>query len=120
MTLNDEGMKGIKKPTKEPFIMRIPLFWCLAVPQKGCAPKVAGLLWYLSRCKKRMTFTLTNRFLSKYGIDRKTKGRALATLERAGLISVERRERRNPVVTMLPGPSEVVGRLDDDDDDYDY
>jgi hypothetical protein len=47
------------------------------------------------------TIPLANRALAKMGVDRYTKYRALDCLERAGLIRVERRGRRSPLVTLL-------------------
>ena len=50
---------------------------------------------------KRTTFPLPNGQLAKLGVSRLTKYRALADLERAGLIAVERLPRKTPSVTML-------------------
>jgi hypothetical protein len=38
----------------------------------------------------------------RFGLDRNAKYRALAWLERAGLVTVERKLGRAPVVTILP------------------
>ena len=48
-----------------------------------------------------MTFPLPNDRLTKQGADRRAKRRALANLEAAGLITVEREEGKTPVVTLL-------------------
>ena len=48
-----------------------------------------------------MTFPLPNGRLTKLGVSRKVKWRALHDLEREGLISVERRRRKTPIVTMI-------------------
>ena len=48
------------------------------------------------------TISLPNEKFVEMGVSRKVKGRALHRLEQAGLIKVERRERRSPLVTLLP------------------
>jgi hypothetical protein len=48
------------------------------------------------------TISLPNEKLVGMGVSRKVKWRALHRLEQAGLIKVERRERRSPLVTLLP------------------
>ena len=48
-----------------------------------------------------MTFPLPNGRLTKQGANRRAKRRALANLEAAGLITVERQGGKTPVVTLL-------------------
>jgi hypothetical protein len=52
---------------------------------------------------KCSTVALANQTLSKWGVGRREKYKALRQLETAGLISVEWRKRRSPLVTLLPG-----------------
>jgi hypothetical protein len=47
------------------------------------------------------TIPLANRTLVDMGVSRYTKYRALLSLEQAGLIRVEHRQRRSPLVTLL-------------------
>jgi hypothetical protein len=47
------------------------------------------------------TIPLPNQKLAAMGVSRQMKWRALQRLEQAGLIKVERRERRSPLVTLL-------------------
>jgi hypothetical protein len=47
------------------------------------------------------TFRLPNERLQKYGVSRFAKARALRELEAAGLIQVEREDRKSPTVTLL-------------------
>jgi hypothetical protein len=47
------------------------------------------------------TVPLANRTLADMGVSRYVKYRALQSLERAGLIRVEHRRRRSPLVTLL-------------------
>ena len=58
-------------------------------------------LQYLAWQADGKAFAVTNEGLRVYDIDRKTKMRALATFEKAGLISVVRHKTKAPVVTML-------------------
>jgi hypothetical protein len=58
-------------------------------------------LQYLAWQADDKPFPVTSSALTVYGIDRKTKMRALATYEKAGLISVVRHKTKTPVVTIL-------------------
>jgi hypothetical protein len=55
---------------------------------------------YLAWKEKVQTVQLSNCALAKYGIDRRSKRRALADLERAGLIRVIRRGRQSVTVAV--------------------
>jgi DNA-binding transcriptional ArsR family regulator len=63
------------------------------------------LVWlflvYQARLKDITSVDVTNQALAALGVDRQTKYRALKSLEAAGLISVERRGKRSPHVTLL-------------------
>lgn len=54
---------------------------------------------------KSRTVTLPNATLKSWGVNRMSKSRALRKLEQAGLISVESRTRRSPLVTLLTPPN---------------
>jgi hypothetical protein len=58
-------------------------------------------LQYLVWKAKGKPFPVTSEGLKVYGVDRKTKMRALATYEKVGLISVVRRKTKAPIVTLL-------------------
>jgi hypothetical protein len=58
-------------------------------------------LQHLAWKTKSRTFTVSNSALTQYGISRKTKWRALESLETAGLISIERFENKAPIVTLI-------------------
>ena len=58
---------------------------------------VIGLRCQLER---RRRVVLTSAFLSRFGLTRHDKRRALAALEKAGLIRVEKRDRKNPLVRL--------------------
>lgn len=59
------------------------------------------LLLHLKFEARRSTFPCPNGFLERYGISRQTKYLALAELEAAGFIAVQRFPRRSPIVTLL-------------------
>lgn len=50
---------------------------------------------------KGRPFTVANGMLEIDGISRATKWRGLAELERRGLITIEHRDRKSPVITVL-------------------
>jgi hypothetical protein len=80
----------------------------------GKALAVYLLLWRQSRVEKRATVVLTSAGLAQHGISRHAKETALSRLEQAGLVSVRRRGRRNPEVTLLGQPGHrppTEGRL---------
>ena len=81
----------------------IPLDWL------GCAAKLSGkaplatalaIMFEVGR-RRSKEITLTSAILERFGVNRKAKYRALIQLEKAGLISVIRLPRRNPVVSVL-------------------
>jgi hypothetical protein len=59
------------------------------------------LIYLASFKRKSKTFTISNDIMTIHGIKRAAKHRALARLEREGLIRVERYGRRAPIVTLL-------------------
>jgi hypothetical protein len=99
------GKQGGRRPRTEPF---------LQITHKAI---VAGsevlrgtkqfLVWlYLFHrvwADKHRTVVIANQTLSAWGVGRREKYKALRQLEAAGLISVEWRRRRSPLVTLLPG-----------------
>ena len=73
----------------------------LARKQGGPALYLGMCLWLLRGLRKSDTFVLSNVFLQEHGIHPDAKWRALRKLELAGLVSVERRGKKNPMVTIL-------------------
>lgn len=101
----NNGLQSSSKPMriKGEFLKGpIPLAW-LTVASKlnGKAPLAVALaIWFeagRSRCKE---VTLATAILNRFGVNRKAKYRALEALDKAGLISVNRKPRRNPVITI--------------------
>ena len=63
---------------------------------------VGVILWHLSGLKKdKRTVLLTSVECGQWGICRQSKGRALEALEKAGLVAIERRGNKNPLVTLI-------------------
>ena len=68
-----------------------------------------ALVWHYLHYRvwvtKSRTVTLPNKTLKSWGVDRMSKSRALRKLQQAGLVSVESRTRRSPLVTLLTPPN---------------
>jgi hypothetical protein len=62
---------------------------------------VALHLYHWRVVRKSKTVTVTNAELAEYGINRLEKSRSLGRLEKAGLVKVDRRDKRAPRVTLL-------------------
>lgn len=85
----------------------VPLEWLSAAAYlPGKSMHVAIALWFLAGLTESRQVTLSNVIALRFGSDRSSKYRALAWLERARLIEVERKLGRAPVVTLLDHGSE--------------
>ena len=82
--------------------VRVPLWWLERAAQVTRSPQLFVCLWLLHLAweAKSMTFPVPNGRLDDRGVDRQAKRRALARLEKAGLITVERPPGKSPVVTL--------------------
>jgi hypothetical protein len=89
------------KQNKDAFV-KVPLWWIREATKAMETPMalVAIELLYARWKTKSLTFPLPNGRLTKLGINRKTKQRALRRLEAAGLITVEQVPRKTPRVTL--------------------
>jgi hypothetical protein len=95
-----ESARDRKKATH--FIPPVPLGWfdrACVLPGKALA--VGLILWRLAKMQHTDTVTLTQAALKQHGLGRWVKYDALRSLERAGLVSVRRRDRKSPEVTLL-------------------
>ena len=80
----------------------IPLSWLSVAAQlPGKSLHVAIAIWLMASLAKSAIVPLSNAAALPFGLDRNAKYRALEWLEEAGLISVERKAGRSPVVTVL-------------------
>ena len=68
----------------------------------GQTYRVAMILLYMDWKNRGAPIKLPNGMLEIDGVSRYSKWRALGDLEQRGLISVERRRRRSPIVRLLP------------------
>ena len=93
------------RPRKgRPFVSQVPLDWVLvAVTAKGLALAVGMWVWHLSGCRKSRSVTVNMSKLPPQ-LPRRSAERGLARLEAVGLVRVERRRGRTPVVTLLDAP----------------
>jgi hypothetical protein len=91
----------MKKKT-EPFV-KVPLWWMTEATKLTRTPAalVCIHLLHASWRARSLTFTLSNGSLKKCGVSREIKRRVLRDLEAGGLIKVERRSGRAPVVTLV-------------------
>jgi hypothetical protein len=105
---NDVGVDlPVKKARdKSNDFARVPLKWAADVAKAMNSPgyMVLVLLAYLAWKTKSPTFVLSNDYLNRHGVKREVKHRALARLEKAGVIRVQRRGLRAPLVTLLIDP----------------
>ena len=99
----DTGAKVSRRRTREPeLFIKVPLR--LMVASRAMSDRariVLILLLHMAFEAHSPTFPCPNGFLDRYGVNRKTKCLALAELEAAGFISVQRAPRRSPIVTLL-------------------
>jgi hypothetical protein len=65
--------------------------------------RVALHLLYQHWWQRGQSFTLSNGAIAS--VSRRMKWRALAELEQLGLVSIERRPRKSPIITILVAPS---------------
>ena len=81
----------------------LPWAWLRTAREHGIAALYLGnALWCLcGQNKNALTFPVSNVKLRGLGISRQEKGRGLDALEAAGLIAVERRGKKSPLVTLL-------------------
>ncbi len=100
MTPRKSAKKAPK--TKDPFV-KVPLWWAVQAAQATKSPKAMVWLWLLHRVWKGRTKTvvMANVKLKTWGVTRLQKYRALRELEAAGLVTVDWRLRKSPVVTLL-------------------
>jgi hypothetical protein len=83
---------------------KFPKMWreqLMRVRANGCTYRVA--LYLLDRASFTNQLVLSTSALRKLGVSRNSKRRALQQLRQAGLIAVEERPDKNPIVTVRWG-----------------
>lgn len=88
----------------------IPLDWLsTAAQQPGKSLHLAIAIWAIASLAGSANVQIGNLAVQPFGLDRNAKYRSLDWLEKAGLIHVQRKSGRSPVVTLLElkvGPDE--------------
>jgi DNA-binding transcriptional ArsR family regulator len=80
----------------------IDVAWVRQAAQLGVTALLVGLaLWYLKGLRGSNTFIVSNLMMGEWGIQPDAKSRALRKLEKAGLINIERRGKRSPLVSLV-------------------
>ena len=83
---------------------QIQLIWIEKAAELGLQVLVVGLLLQFRKLLLgKDSVTLPKEFLSKFGVSRGTKRRALKKLEEAGLVNVTQESGRTPVIAVLKG-----------------
>jgi hypothetical protein len=86
----------------EPFIVPTPLKWTSAAAKlPGKSLHVGQALWYVSGLRKTRTVKLSKDKLNLFGVSRHAYSNCLSFMEAAGLVKVERRVGKTPLVTIL-------------------
>jgi hypothetical protein len=97
-----ESPVPVKRRKVDPFTI-ITLSWAARAAKATRTPK--ALVWirlqHLAWRQKTQTICLPNKWLEDQGVSRFIKNRALDELEAGGLITVERRSRKSPRITLL-------------------
>jgi hypothetical protein len=83
--------------------VQVPWTWLerLAQSQSANTYRVAITLLFLHWQAKGGPIKLANGMLAKDGVSRWSKQRALDELEQFGLITINRRQRKSPIVTLI-------------------
>ena len=97
-----EAAAPVKRRNRKGAFVQVPLQWFEAATRATRSPQAFVSVWllHLAWKAKSSTFPVPNDQLGQRGVDRHTKYRALARLERAGLITVDRRDRKTLIVTL--------------------
>jgi hypothetical protein len=101
-TLETPNVKALEARKQQQFV-KLPLQWAAdAAKATGTRSAMVWiLLLHMAWKTKSTTFTLSNIMLAQYGVSREMKRRVLEKLEASGRIKIERRRKRNPIVTLL-------------------
>jgi hypothetical protein len=94
-----------KRKEAKPFA-RVPLAWAARAAIAMNCPRAFVLVWlqYQSWRRQSLRIAVPNETLARYGIDRRTKSRALRRLAAGGLIDLEQRPRKTPFATLIEPP----------------
>jgi len=80
----------------------VPVAWLAKACLAGhCATRVALALWFRAGVTRRREVSPSHATWQVFGLSRQAGHRGLRSLEAAGLVTVDRRRGRCPVVTLL-------------------
>ena len=104
-TMEPPPRKGKAKAKKEAWA-QVPLLWAAEMAKRSNSARgmIIILLAYLAWKTNSTTFALSSEMTRRYGVPRYAKSRALAALEAAGVIKVDRRRKQTPVITLVLEP----------------
>ena len=90
----------------------VDVAWICEASRLGVKALLVGLaLWHIRGLRKTDTFIVSNLMVQDWGIEPDAKSRALRALEKAGLLTIARRGKRSPQVTLMvrntPDPDTV-------------
>jgi DNA-binding transcriptional ArsR family regulator len=91
------------KPVRGKFIAGpVDVAWVCEASHLGVKALLVGLsLWHIRGLRKSNTFIVSNLMVRGWGIEPDAKSRALRALEKAGLVTIARRGKRSPRVTLV-------------------
>jgi DNA-binding transcriptional ArsR family regulator len=101
--LNGQNRRGRRAPPILGKFIAGPLDvpWLIRASRLGVKALLVGLaLWYLRGLRRSDSFIVSNLMLQEWGIEADAKSRGLRALEKAGLITVQRRGKRSPRVRL--------------------
>jgi hypothetical protein len=112
LRLDQTGVAGLKgrtyrgrraSPVRGKFIAGpVDVSWVCQAGQFGVKALLVGLaLWHVRGLRQTDRFIVSNLMVEEWGILPDAKRRALLKLEKAGLITIERRGKRSPRVTLI-------------------
>jgi hypothetical protein len=83
--------------------VQVPLWWAEQMTKATETPRAFVGIWLLHLAWKtgKLTFPLPNGRLEAHGVSRKVKRGVLHKLEAAGLIKIDRRRGKSPLITLL-------------------
>jgi hypothetical protein len=100
--VNPPNAKKTRRRRNDTFV-QVPLALAAAITKATNTPKamVGIMVLYEAWVNKGKPFTLSDKKLTGFGVKRNTRRRALDAMEAAGLVTVEWKNGRAPVVTLV-------------------
>jgi DNA-binding transcriptional ArsR family regulator len=92
-----------RNPVRGKFIAGpVDVAWICEASHLGVKALLVGLaLWHIRGLRQSNTFIVSNLMVRGWGIEPDAKSRALRALEKAGLVTIVRRGKRSPRVTLV-------------------